>query len=126
MNTTLKTLLNVFGMLIWMSISVSLMGANATHAATYPAAQLVTSQPSPITLSRPAYLQPTAIPGLGTSIMRISDAATFGGGQRYYRHYYAKQQPWNSDGTRLILSMNTSRVYFLNGRTFAYQFTRTN
>jgi hypothetical protein len=126
MNTTLKTLLNVFGILFWMDISASLLGANGTNAQMYPAAQLVTSQPSPITLSRPAYLQPTAIPGLGTSIMRISDAATFGGGQRYYRHYYSKQQPWNSDGTRIILSMNTGRVYFLDGKTFAYQFTRTN
>lgn len=127
MNTTLKTLLHVFGIPFWMSISAFLMGANGTNAQTYPAAQTVTSQPSPITLSRPAYLQTTAIPGLGTSIMRISDAATFGGGQRYYRHYYSKQQPWNSDGTRLILSMGDPRpVYFLDGKTFAYQFTRMN
>ena len=126
MSTRVKPVLIVFGILFWMSISASLMDANAANATTYPAAQLITSQPSQITLSRPAYLQPTSLPGLGTSIIRISDAATFGSGQRYYRHYYSKQQPWNSDGTKLILSHNSSRVYFLDGRTFAYQWTAIN
>ena len=126
MNTRVKPVLIVFGILFWLASSASFMDANAADGATYPTAQLVTSQPSQITLSRPAYLQPTSLPGLGTSIMRISDATTFGSGQRYYRHYYSKQQPWNSDGTRLILSHDSSRVYFLNGQTFAYQSTVTN
>ncbi|HEY6458478.1 MAG TPA: hypothetical protein VIY90_24625 [Steroidobacteraceae bacterium] len=52
--------------------------------------------------------------------MRISDATTFGIGQRYYRHFYSKQQPWNSDSTRLILSIDPNNVYFLDGKTFAY------
>ena len=89
--------------------------------AKYPAPQFITNQPPQIRLARPAYLQPASLPSLGTSIIRISDAAAFGSGQRYYRHYYSKQQPWNCDGTSLILSMDTRRVYFLDGRTFAWQ-----
>jgi hypothetical protein len=63
---------------------------------------------------------------MGTSIMRISDETTFGIGQRYYRHYYSKQQPWNSDSTRLMLSIDPDRVYFLDGKTFAHLWTATN
>jgi len=74
-------------------------------------------------MSQPAYLQWSAIPGLDTSIMRITDSATFGVGQRYYRHYYPKQQPWNCDETKIMLSHNSSLVYFLHGSTFAYQST---
>ena len=63
---------------------------------------------------------------MGTSVMRMSDATTFGIGQRYYRHYYSKQQPWNSDSTRLMLSVDARRVYFLDGKTFVYLWTATN
>jgi len=92
----------------------------------YPPTTTSTSQPPLITLARPGYLQPTALPGMGTSVMRMSDATTFGIGQRYYRHYYSKQQPWNSDSTRLMLSVDARRVYFLDGKTFAYLWTATN
>ena len=68
-------------LLSWFFIAAPL-GFSTADEATYPAPQLVTSQPPEIKLSRPDYLQPTSLPGLGTSIMRISDAATFGGGQR--------------------------------------------
>ena len=107
-------------------IAVALSFSQTSVAQKYPLSQIVTSQPPQIALSRPAYLKPTALSGLDTYIMRISDADALGAGQRYYRHYYSKQQPWNSDGTRLILSIDSSRVYFLNGRTFAYQLTATN
>jgi hypothetical protein len=63
---------------------------------------------------------------MGTSVIRISDATTFGNGQRFYRHYYSKQQPWNSDSTILMLSINAYTVYFLDGKTFAYLWTATN
>lgn len=100
--------------------------APAPESTLYPVSQFVTGQPPLTTLSRPAYLRPTAFPGMDTSVMRISDAAIFGIGQRYYRHYYSKQQPWNSDGTRLMLSIDAHRVYFLDGKTFAYLWTATN
>lgn len=96
------------------------MAIGGADAAQYPSPQWVTQQPAKIALPRPAYLRPTALPGLGTFVMRIADAAVFGGGQRSYRHYYSKQQPWNSDGTLLMLSHDSSRVYFLDGRTFVY------
>jgi hypothetical protein len=99
---------------------------SAPHSTLYPVSQFATRQPPLITLSRPAYLQPMALPGMGTSVMRISDAGTFGIGQRYYRHYYSKTQPWNSDSTRLMLSIDPHRVYFLDGKTFAYLWTATN
>jgi hypothetical protein len=99
---------------------------SAPGSTLYPVSQFVTAQPPLITLSRPAYLQPTALPGMDTSVIRISDATTFGIGQGYYKHYYSKQQPWNSDSTRLILSIDAHRVYFLDGKTFAYLWTATN
>jgi hypothetical protein len=117
----------VLSSLVVSLVIVGILPVTHTSAAvSYPTPRLITSQPPEITMSRPAYLQPTAVPGLGTQIIRISDAATFGSGQRYYRHFYAKSQPWNSDGSRIILSHNSVEHYFLDGRTYAYQFTRTN
>src|SRR3989344_7075171 len=98
----------------------------ASETPAYPVSQLISSQPPLITLPRPEYLKPVALPGLGTSITRISDAATFGAGQRSYKHWYAKDQPWNSDGTRIMLSMDVPRVYFLDGQTYEYLWTATN
>jgi hypothetical protein len=106
-------------------VALLLASFSTPMAASYPTQQLVTSQPPAISLSQPAYLQPTALPGLETSIIGISDAATFGAGESYYRHYYSTNQAWNSDGTRMVLGMNPFEAYFVDGKTFEYQFTRT-
>ncbi|MEO8216233.1 MAG: hypothetical protein ABI718_04035 [Acidobacteriota bacterium] len=86
---------------------------------SYPTAQKVTSLLPRISFGRPGYLQPTAVPGLSTSIMRVSDRAVFGGSSRVYRHFYSKRQPWNSDGTRLLLA-HENTAYLLDGKSFKF------
>ncbi|MEO8216227.1 MAG: hypothetical protein ABI718_04005 [Acidobacteriota bacterium] len=90
-----------------------------THPYTpaYPVAQTVASQPPQIMMERPRYLDPTPIDGLETLITRISDAGVFGGSQRIYRHFYSKRQPWNSDGSRLLLAFENN-AYLLDGKTY--------
>jgi hypothetical protein len=85
----------------------------------YPDQAVLTEQPSTIALSIPAYLTPTAIPGLQTEIVRVSDQATFTGGHQFYRHRYSKTQAWNSDETLIKLDMADSRVAILSGSTYA-------
>jgi hypothetical protein len=87
--------------------------------ATYPPAQIITSQPTRLITARPPYRQTAIVPGLSTSIMRISDALTFGAGRRVYRHFYSKRQPWNSDGTRILLA-HENTAYLLDGKSFAF------
>lgn len=97
-------------------------GVIVPSAASYPAAQTINAQPSVISLSRPGYLQKRALPGLETSITRVTDSAVFGGARRVYRHFYSKRQPWNSTGS-LILLAHENTAYLLDGKTF--QLTQT-
>jgi hypothetical protein len=96
----------------------SIVPATPPAGSEYPADITVSAQPAEISLSIPAYLTPTAIPGLDTQIIRISDQATFTGGHQFYRHRYSKTQPWNSNETLIKLDMADSRVAILNGTTY--------
>lgn len=58
---------------------------------------------------RPAYLMPVTEntnPSFGTQITRITDQVAFGypSTTTVIRHHYSKTQPWNADGTRIMLS----------------------
>ena len=90
-----------------------------TGGGTFPTAQKITALLPQISMARPGYLQASAVPGLSTSIMRISDRAVFGGSARVYRHFYSKRQPWNSDGTRLLLA-HENTAYLLDGKSFKF------
>jgi hypothetical protein len=92
--------------------------ADAEEPSLYPTPEIVSSQPATISLSMPAYLTPTAIPGLETEIIRVSDQTVFGGGHQFYRHRYAKTQAWNSNGSLIKLDMADGRVALLNGTTY--------
>lgn len=102
-------------------------GVVPAAAQSYPTPQLVTGAFSAISLSQPSYLQTVAIPGLETSVVRITDQSTFGGGLDFYRHPYSKTQAWNSDETRLMVQSGDGATwYFLDGATYALLYTRTN
>src|SRR5690606_34249028 len=53
--------------------------------------------------------------GLSTEVMRITDSSL--GSGRMFRHDYPMRQPWNADGSRLLLV--NSPVNLLDGKTFA-------
>jgi len=80
--------------------------------------------------ARPAYLVPVADPTFRVPVTRIAGnvGAALGGGVSGSwgsdaRHHYSKDQPWNSDGTLLVLqnSGSPSQVY-LDGETYAVKF----
>jgi hypothetical protein len=73
----------------------------------------------------PAYRQSIDEPnGLGTRITRIADRTAFGTAPEYLRHHYSKTQPWNSDGTRVILAEDDENP-LLDGKTYQIQSTPT-
>src|SRR5690349_1623825 len=81
--------------------------------------------------SRPPLLVPTVDPVLGTTLTRITGdtgasirglPGTWGADAR---HTYSKQQPWNSDGTLLVVenrSGGSPSILFLDGNTYAPKF----
>ncbi|TDU40015.1 putative secreted protein (Por secretion system target) [Gelidibacter sediminis] len=64
----------------------------------------------------PGYLIPFNDPVTGNKVTRISDINTFGCDCSQLRHRYAKNQPWNSDGTLIMTSGSPSKI--LDGSTF--------
>lgn len=95
-------------------LSISYMTPEATNyscpppwAAAYPPNTqmgLVSQIPAG---PRPAYLMPVTEntnPSFGTQITRITDQAAFGSSSTVIRHHYSKTQPWNADGTRIMLT----------------------
>jgi hypothetical protein len=86
---------------------------------------------------RPAYLGPIVDPTFGTRIIRIADDTgrsiawpgnTAGDGtwSGMSRHHYSDDQPWNSDGTLLVLQNlagHPSDIY-LDGTTYRPRFGR--
>lgn len=87
-------------------------------AVTYPADTTLTNIATP-NVSRPEYLSPIIDPTFGTKITRISDQTAFGSSSQYLRHVYAKISPWNSDGSKIMLSYTWPAI-LLNGSTYAF------
>lgn len=93
-------------------------------AAECPLADASTAHEIPI-VSQPSYLKSIPLPVLGCEIQRIAGdpAAKLPDGQdwgAYARHQYSKNQPWNADGSLLILragSPNRS-FYLLDGNDY--------
>jgi hypothetical protein len=67
---------------------------------------------------RPEYLVPTRDPTLGTSLMRIAGVEIAGAGQ-LLRHSYARNQPWNADGTLIMLDY-TYPAAIIDARTLQF------
>ena len=50
-------------------------------------------------------------------MVRVSDRAAFASSDQFLRNAYAKMQPWNADGSRLLLSYSKTG-YVLDGKTY--------
>jgi hypothetical protein len=73
---------------------------------------------TPPTIARPGYLAPIIDPTFGTRITRIADQAAFAITDKYIRHNYAKNQPWNSDGSLIMLGYPVYPAPILDGQTY--------
>ncbi|MBE0594441.1 MAG: hypothetical protein M9951_06290 [Burkholderiaceae bacterium] len=74
----------------------------------------MSSQPVDRIGAMPGYLSSTAFEGLETRVMRITDTS-LGSGRRF-RHAYSLRQPWNADGSRLLLVQSPTQLF--DGRTY--------
>lgn len=90
------------------TLTIFLLAPRSVPAASYPPDTpmgLVASIPAG---PRPDYLVPVTEntnPSFGTQITRITDHAAFGyPSTNAIIHHYSKTQPWNADGTRIMLS----------------------
>ncbi|HEX8546400.1 MAG TPA: hypothetical protein VF691_05520, partial [Cytophagaceae bacterium] len=111
MNTRLKK----YTACIWLLA----LGTNLSYSQTYPPQKQLAVDAMP-SVSKPAYLKPMVDPVFNTTIVRISDRSVFNSkhaGLDYF-HHYAKNQPWNSDGTFIKLHGWPSAI--LDGNTFEY------
>jgi hypothetical protein len=99
----------------WGSVAIS---APQATGVTYPPDTTLTfiAQPS---VARPGYLSPITDPSFGTKITRISDQTAFSAPTRQFiRHAYARYQPWNSDGSKIMLNADNNPTYILDGKTY--------
>lgn len=86
----------------------------------YPNEQVVTRKPGTSPLgAKPAYRVTVDFADIGTKAVRVTDPGAFGISRRINRHAYAKQQPWNSDGSRIMLHYQWPAV-LVDGRTFQF------
>ncbi|MFN8112920.1 MAG: hypothetical protein U0R51_06945 [Solirubrobacterales bacterium] len=84
--------------------AIAIAPGAAGAAPSYPPDGPLVTVPTPKGVERPGYLDPITDPSLGTTITRISDRRTFDQPRATsIRHAYAKNQPWNADGSLLML-----------------------
>lgn len=85
-------------------LATSAGASSAVAAPSYPPDGPLRPVPTPMGIERPAYLESVLDPSTGISITRIADRRAFDQpGARSIRHAYAKNQPWNADGSLLML-----------------------
>jgi hypothetical protein len=98
--------------LLW---SIGMLGSscNGVEESVRSQPALPTIEPS---LSRPEYLKPSIDSVSGTTVIRVSDRAAFNSNSQELRHLYAKNQPWNADGSYLLLHFKYPAA-LLDGRT---------
>jgi hypothetical protein len=90
----------------------------ADAAPIYPPDTSLTQVRAPRDVPRPKYLEPVLDPTFGTTVTRISDERAFDQvGSQVIRHAYAKNQPWNADGSLLMLDWRRPAP-LLDGDTF--------
>ena len=80
--------------------------------------------------ARPPYRVPVTEPTFGTQLTRIAGntGTSIGGGMSGtwgsdVRHHYSKEQPWNADGSLMVI-FNGSDIVFLDGETYEPRFGR--
>ncbi len=82
----------------------------------YPPETRLTYKQMPDNLPMPGYLVPFIDPVFGSKVIRISDSLEFLPNSDHTYHHYAKDQPWNSDGSMIMLSGWPSAI--LDGHTY--------
>jgi hypothetical protein len=100
-------------------------GVGGTPVVVLYPPDIMNYRPTPMTsLARPGYLVPIADPDTGNTIMRITDSSTMQAsvedGLNYYKHQYAKNQPWNADESLVFLPTKYPGV-LLDGKTFRFK-----
>lgn len=96
------------------TVTVAVAPARGTGL-TYPPDVALVAVPMP-SFSIPPYLVPVTDPTFGTTIVRIGNEGT---GASSMRHHYAKDQPWNADGTLVKLNPGAT-MPILDGGTYAF------
>lgn len=84
-----------------------------------PPSTTLTKVPRPV-LPRPGYLDQLSDPVFGSTITRIADQEGLDSSSHFLRHSSAKRQPWNSDGSRLLLGF-AQPGWLLDGRTYVFR-----
>lgn len=69
---------------------------------------------------RPAYLLGTSDAVFGSTVTRVSDQRAFGTSAPVLRPGHPRLQPWNADGSRLLLGLGDPG-YLLDGASYAYR-----
>src|SRR5262249_2898145 len=115
-------IIRLFSLLLAVGIFFAIVISKETSAQTaipvsYPPDTTLTQVQIP-TVAMPQYLSPIIDPTFGTAITRIADQAAFGVADKYIRHNYAKNQPWNSDGSLVLLGYPVYPAPVLDGRTY--------
>lgn len=95
---------------------VSRDAAGSPEAGAYPPSTRLTPV-SRTPVPRPLYRVPTRDPAFGTYLVRVSDQRAFKTKHHWLRNTYAKNQAWNSDGTRLLLGYDDAGV-LLDGESY--------
>jgi hypothetical protein len=93
-----------------------LLLAPSAHAAVYPP-DTILGTGKPPDIPRPGYLQPIVDPVFGTSVVRITRLAPLNPERPIVRHAYSKVQPWNSDGSLLMIGAFQPRL-IIDGDTY--------
>ncbi len=85
----------------------------------YPADVQLTYNALP-SIPRPGYLSPIRDITFNSTVIRISDQEAFNKHNSNLKtyHHYAKNQPWNSNGT--LIKLEGSPAAILDGKTFVY------
>jgi hypothetical protein len=94
------------------------LGLGAAPAAAYPPSAPLTTVPVP-DVDRPGYLETITDPTWGTEVTRISSRQAFDDTSDAQRHAYSRIQPWNADGSLLMLGYNYPAP-LLDGETYEY------
>lgn len=97
---------------------ILLLGASALLADSFPPEAQLVHVRMPVDVPMPAYLTPVVDPTFGTQITRVSDQRAMDSPRQVIAHHYAKDQPWNADGSLISLSGWPSAI--LDGRTYRF------
>lgn len=107
MHTKIPALLGIVGL-------ICLLRGSVLAQYPYPPETKLKFTALPAGIPKPAYLVPYNDPTFGSLVTRVADKVKFGTVTTW--HQYSKNQPWNSDGTLILLDGWPGAI--LNGKTY--------